>query len=145
MERVKIKSVSIHSDKDQNERDNAMKLFHSGEVKMLVATDVSARGIDIPNVDYVVNYDLPEQVENYVHRIGRTGRGTSKGNAVSFCSESELELLKEIEEYIGYEIPELEVSKGDYQETLDFTDDTNDNWKKLIADSNKPVGKRKKK
>jgi ATP-dependent RNA helicase RhlE len=79
MERVNIATVTIHSDKDQNERAEAMRLFRSGEVKILVATDVSARGIDIPDVDYVVNYDLPDKPENYVHRVGRTGRGMKKG------------------------------------------------------------------
>ncbi len=145
MERVKISSLTIHSGKNQEERDETMEQFRSGTIKMLIATDVSARGIDIPNVDFVVNYDMPEQSENYVHRIGRTGRGKNKGNAVSFCSESEAEFLENIEEYIGSEIEELKISKNEYQETLDFTDDTNDNWKKLIIDNEKPKKKRKKK
>jgi superfamily II DNA/RNA helicase len=89
MERVNIATVTIHSDKDQKERAEAMRLFRSGEVKILVATDVSARGIDIPDVDYVVNYDLPDKPENYVHRVGRTGRGMKKGLAVSFSSPEE--------------------------------------------------------
>jgi ATP-dependent RNA helicase RhlE len=94
MERVNIASDTIHSDKDQNKRSAVMQSFRSGDNKVLIATDVSARGIDIPNVDYVVNYDLPEQTENYVHRVGRTGRGTQRGHAVSFCSEEEKPLLE---------------------------------------------------
>jgi len=66
-----------------------MKAFRTGECKILIATDLSARGIDIPDVTHVINYDLPEKPENYVHRIGRTGRGFNKGIAVSFCSTEE--------------------------------------------------------
>ena len=75
MERVGIQSIFIHSGKNQEERNEVMRQFRSGQVKVLVATDVTARGIDIPDVDYVVNYDLPDKAENYVHRVGRTGRG----------------------------------------------------------------------
>lgn len=135
MERVQIESVTIHGDKSQAQRDEAMRQFCTGEVKMLIATDVSARGVDIPNVDFVVNYDMPEQAENYVHRVGRTGRGTQKGNAISFCSSEEKELLEKIEEYIGGEIAEMEISKADYSETLDFTNNQNDNWQKLMNES----------
>ncbi|NOX64298.1 MAG: DEAD/DEAH box helicase, partial [Chlorobi bacterium] len=92
MERVNIVSNTIHSGKDQQERSQVMEQFKKGEVKILVATDVSARGIDIPNVDYVINYDMPEVPENYVHRVGRTGRGVNRGNAVSFCSTGEREV-----------------------------------------------------
>lgn len=137
MDRVNIKAVTIHSDKTQDERYEAMRLFRAGEIKMLVATDVSARGIDIPNVDFVVNYDLPEQVENYVHRVGRTGRGNAKGNAVSFCASEENELLSEIEDYIGGKIDELEINKRDYQETIEFAGDNEDNWQKLMLEGEK--------
>ena len=112
---------------------------------MLIATDVSARGIDIPNVDFVVNYDLPEQTENYVHRVGRTGRGTQKGHAVSFCSSEEKELLSQIENYIGKEIDELEINKKDYTETLDFTSDTNNNWQKMMKEADREINQKKKK
>ncbi|MFA9389181.1 MAG: DEAD/DEAH box helicase [Prolixibacteraceae bacterium] len=135
MERADIKSVTIHSDKNQAERDEAMRLFLSGEIKMLVATDVSARGIDIPNVEFVVNYDLPDKTENYVHRVGRTGRGNNKGNAVSFCSPEEMETLSEIEDYLGGFIDVLEINKDDYHETIEFAGDNEDNWKKLMVES----------
>lgn len=135
MERVDIKCVTIHSDKTQQQRHDAMELFKSGVIKLFIATDISARGIDIPNVDFVVNYDLPEQEENYVHRVGRTGRGTNKGNAVSFCSDEEKELLSAIESYLGAPIDLLKISKRDYEETLDFTDDSDYNWQAVLKDA----------
>lgn len=145
MARVDIVADTIHSDKEQKEREATMKNFKSGELKLLVATDVSARGIDIPNVDFVVNYDLPEVAENYVHRVGRTGRGKNKGHAVSFCSPEEKELLEEIETFLGHEITVLEIEKQDYIETLDFTKDTDYNWKKLIRDNEAELKQSKKK
>ncbi len=135
MERVGIKSLTIHGDKDQKDRFDVMSQFKKGEVKLLIATDISARGIDIPSVEYVVNYDLPEQSENYVHRVGRTGRGREKGFAVSFCSDEEKPILKEIEEYLGRPVTVMEIKKNDYHETLDFTEDADDNWKALIIDN----------
>ena len=100
MQRVGIESDTIHSDKNQNLRFTVLDRFKSGKNKVLIATDVSARGIDIPNVEYVINYDLPEKVENYVHRVGRTGRASKKGQAISFCSSGEKEISKEIEYYL---------------------------------------------
>ncbi len=135
MERVEITSETIHSDKEQKEREATMNRFKTGELKLLIATDVSARGIDIPNVDFVVNYDMPEVAENYVHRVGRTGRSNKKGQAVSFCSSEEKEMLMEIEDFLGQEITVLEIEKHDYIETLDFTKDTDYNWKKLIREN----------
>ncbi|NOR75842.1 MAG: DEAD/DEAH box helicase [Draconibacterium sp.] len=143
MERVKIESETIHSDKEQIERSTTLDRFKRGYIKLLIATDVSARGIDIPSVDFVVNYDLPEVAENYVHRVGRTGRGTKKGQAISFCSTDEKEVLNEIEEFLGKEITKLEIEKGTYLETLDFTKDTDNNWKKLIRDNEKELRKLK--
>ncbi|MDA3892243.1 MAG: DEAD/DEAH box helicase [Salinivirgaceae bacterium] len=144
MERVNITSVTIHSDKDQKDRFSVMSQFRSGEVKVLVATDVSARGIDIPNVEYVVNYDLPEQSENYVHRVGRTGRGKEKGFAVTFCSDEEKPILKEIETFMGKEITVMDIEKNDYHDTLDFTEDADGNWKALINDNEAFLKKQKK-
>ncbi len=143
MERVKISSETIHSDKEQKERTITLDRFKKGYTKLLIATDVSARGIDIPSVDFVVNYDLPEVAENYVHRVGRTGRGTKKGQAISFCSTDEKEVLSEIEEFLGKEITVLEIERNDYHETLDFTKDTDNNWKKLIRDNEKEIRKLK--
>ncbi len=137
MERVQIVSDTIHSDKEQNERTATMDRFKSGEMKLLIATDISARGIDIPNVDFVVNYDLPEVPENYVHRVGRTGRGTKKGQAVSFCSTEEKEILSEIETFLDKDIMVMDIDKNAYRETLDFTKDSDNNWKKLIRENEK--------
>ncbi|HSO87697.1 MAG TPA: C-terminal helicase domain-containing protein, partial [Draconibacterium sp.] len=137
MERVEIKSATIHSDKEQNERTKTLNDFKTGDLKLLIATDISARGIDIPNVDFVVNYDLPEVPENYVHRVGRTGRGTKKGQAVTFCSSEEKDILAEIETFLDEEITMMDIDKNAYRETLDFTKDTDNNWKKLIRDNEK--------
>jgi ATP-dependent RNA helicase RhlE len=145
MERVEIKSSTIHSDKDQNERTATLNEFKSGTLKLLIATDVSARGIDIPNVDFVVNYDLPEVPENYVHRVGRTGRGSKKGQAVTFCSTEEKDILAEIETFLDKEIMVMEIDKNAYRETLDFTKDTDNNWKKLIRENEKEIQDFKKK
>src|SRR6185295_1358124 len=111
--------------------------FRSGAVKVLIATDVSARGIDIANVDYVVNYDLPEQPENYVHRVGRTGRGNNKGHAVSFCAPEEKPVLKEIEKYLDKPVRVIEIARDDYSETLLHTEDTTDNWRLLMKEAEK--------
>lgn len=144
MERVNIQSITIHGGKEQQDRFEVMSKFKSGEVKVLIATDVSARGIDIPNVEYVVNYDLPEQSENYVHRVGRTGRGTAKGFAVSFCGEEEKAVLKEIEQFLGRPVTIMNIEKDEYHETLDFTEDADDNWKSLIKENEEFLSKRKK-
>lgn len=82
MTRVGIETITRHGDKDQKDRIDVLQKFRTGANKIMIATDVSARGIDIPNVDYVVNYDLPDVAENYVHRVGRTGRGTHHGIAI---------------------------------------------------------------
>lgn len=135
MERVNITAEVIHGGKEQKDRLSAMKQFKKGDVKMLIATDVSARGIDIPNVDYVVNYDLPDQPENYVHRVGRTGRGTAKGIAVSFCAPEEKPILDEIQQYLTKDIKVIEVEKEDYEATIDFSADAKYDWKALIKEA----------
>jgi len=148
MERVDIDALSIHGDKDQKDRFDVMTKIKAGKVKVLIATDVSARGIDIPNVDYVINYDLPEQAENYVHRVGRTGRGRNKGLAYSFCSPQEKELLEDIEDLIGKKVSVLDINKADYESVKISSDETHSDWKTLmkeIDDSDKKYKSRKKK
>ncbi len=145
MERVDIVTDTIHSDKLQEERERTMRSFRKGELKVLIATDVSARGIDIPNVEYVVNYDLPESSEQYVHRVGRTGRASQKGQAVSFCSSEEKELLEDIEKNLGKAIQRIAISKNDYQNTLDFTVDKSHDWKSLMKEAEQEEKNRKKK
>ncbi|MCH2167691.1 MAG: DEAD/DEAH box helicase [Oceanicola sp.] len=96
---------SIHGNKSQGKRDRAITAFRDGKINVLVATDVAARGIDIPGVAYVVNFDLPDVPDNYVHRIGRTARAGREGEAIAFCSEEEVDLLKQIEKLMKMEIP----------------------------------------
>ena len=146
MERVEIKTVTIHGDKEQKDRLDVMNVFKSGEVKVLIATDVSARGIDIPDVDYVINYDLPDVAENYVHRVGRTGRGVKKGLAVSFCSPEEKPVLDEIETFLGQKISVLIIDKEEYTATIDLSLDNPNDWKALMREEEqKPKSKKKKK
>lgn len=140
MERVAITSKTIHGDVDQNTRFQILNEFKNDELKVLITTDVAARGIDIKGVHAVINYDLPEQPDNYVHRVGRTGRGKDKGFAISFCSEDELPLLVEIEEYIGHEIPVYDLSKTDYKTIIEDSDDGSNDWKKLIEEENERLG-----
>jgi len=145
LERMEIKSLTIHGDKEQADRLVAMNAFKKGDTRVMIATDVSARGIDIPNVDYVVNYDLPEQEENYVHRVGRTGRGTQKGIAVSFCSPEEKPLLEAIQAYLDKPIDVLDISKTEYSQTLDFTEDTTDDIGALMREVEEFENRKKKK
>lgn len=135
MERVGISSMTLHGDKEQSDRLSVLNAFRNGEVSILIATDVSARGIDIKDVDYVVNYDLPDQPENYVHRVGRTGRAEKKGYAVSFCSNEEKKLLKDIEDFIGHKIEVLTIFRKDYAETVDFSsDESQSDWRSLLKE-----------
>jgi len=145
MERVDIQSVSIHGDKDQLERFSVMEQFKKGEVKILIATDVSARGIDVPNVDYVVNYDLPEQAENYVHRVGRTGRGKNKGLAYSFCSTDEKPLLQQIEDLIGKKISVVDMDRMEYDSVKASSEQSHADWKTLMKEIDEDDKKYKKK
>jgi ATP-dependent RNA helicase RhlE len=96
---------AIHGNKSQAQREKALARFKQGLTPVLVATDVAARGVDVKDVGLVVNYDLPNEPEAYVHRIGRTARAGAEGRAVSFCSEDELEYLREIEKIIKMPIP----------------------------------------
>ena len=95
-----VKASAIHGDKSQSERMQALEQFKSGEVEVLVATDVAARGLDIAELPCVINFDLPYNAEDYVHRIGRTGRAGATGDAISFCSEKDARLLVDIEKLI---------------------------------------------
>jgi len=124
LERAEMQSLTIHGEKDQSGRTEALASFRAGDCRVLIATDVTARGIDISDVTHVINYDLPEKAENYVHRIGRTGRGFNKGIAVAFCSPLERPLLKEIETLIAKKIDVLKVSKGDYEVIKAVEDDS---------------------
>ena len=105
LNRAKISAEAIHGDKSQNKRERALKAFKNGQVDVLVATDIAARGLDIDQVSHVINYDLPNEPDAYVHRIGRTGRAGNDGIAFSFCSSEERPLLAAIERTIRTRIP----------------------------------------
>ena len=104
---------AIHSSRTQNQRRRALENFAAGTTDILVATDVLARGIDLDEVNYVVNYDLPTQAEDYVHRIGRTGRAGAKGRAISFVTPETQEALADIEKFTKREIPEVRIEGFD--------------------------------
>ena len=109
---------AIHSDRSQNQRRRALDNFMNGATDVLVATDVLARGIDVESVDHVINYDLPTVPEDYVHRIGRTGRAGEEGWAISFVSPETEDALRDIQKLIKREIPEMEISTFDEEEAL---------------------------
>lgn len=100
-----IRAEAIHGNKSQNARQQALQNFKSAQTRVLVATDIAARGIDIDNLSHVINYDLPTSPETYVHRIGRTGRAGASGIAISFCDPDEVDMLFAIEKTIGKNIP----------------------------------------
>jgi ATP-dependent RNA helicase RhlE len=100
-----IQAAAIHGNKSQNARERALEAFRHGRTNVLVATDIAARGIDVQGVSHVINYDLPNVAESYVHRIGRTGRAGASGNAISFCDQEERRLLLDIERLIRRRIP----------------------------------------
>jgi ATP-dependent RNA helicase RhlE len=100
-----IKAGAIHGNKSQSARNEALGSFKKGKLRVLVATDIAARGIDVQALPHVVNYDLPEVPETYVHRIGRTGRAGLKGTAISFCDPAENPLLRDIERLVSFRIP----------------------------------------
>jgi len=106
-----ITAVSLHGGMEQALREQSLEAFRTQKSGVLIATDVSARGIDLPGITHVLNYDVPDDPENYVHRVGRTGRGFAKGDAVTFCSSEELEKLAAVQDFIQTEIPEVEVEK----------------------------------
>jgi ATP-dependent RNA helicase RhlE len=105
LNRSKITAQAIHGNKSQNNRQNALNNFKNNQIRVLVATDIAARGIDIDELSHVINYDLPNVPETYVHRIGRTGRAGLGGIAISFCDEEEKAYLKDIQKLIGKQIP----------------------------------------
>lgn len=108
LDRIGIPTEAIHADRSQAQRTRALNAFREGRVNVMVATDVLARGIDVPEVDYVVNYDLPILPEDYVHRIGRTGRAGANGFAVSFVTPDTRNLLRSVQKFTGQAIPEMD-------------------------------------
>ncbi|WP_303865153.1 DEAD/DEAH box helicase [Alkalibaculum bacchi] len=108
LEKSKLQAEAIHGNKSQNARQRALNSFKEGKTRVLVATDIAARGIDVDELSHVINYDLPDVPETYVHRIGRTGRAGHGGIAISFCDVEEKSSLKYIEKLISKSIPVIE-------------------------------------
>ncbi len=117
LENTHHKTAILHSDRSQKERDKAMQGFKSGKVEILVATDIVSRGIDIMAVSHVINYDIPQHREDYVHRIGRTGRMNNEGDAVTLFTASDQDFLKKIEDFIGQKIERKKIDDFDYKWT----------------------------
>lgn len=148
MGRVDIAALVINGEMEQQERNEVLRQFRKGSCLVLIATDVTARGIDIPNVEIVVNYDLPEDPEYYVHRIGRTGRGRNRGIAYSFFNEIEREVLNDIEAYVGNPIQTMVLDEGFYKEIKYVPNEEQasmDDIMKLINDNEQFKNKSKKK
>lgn len=113
LKKIDVEAVGIHGDRDQNERNIALQAFKNGKVSVIVATDVLARGIDISDVSMIINYDVPRAVEDYIHRIGRTGRYDKEGTAVTLVNRQDQKYFEAIEKKVGNALKIVEVSKGD--------------------------------
>jgi len=109
-----IQAGAMHADKSQRERMSALEDFKSGKLRVLVATDIAQRGLDISGITHVINFDVPQQPEDYVHRIGRTGRAASTGDAYTFMSTEEIGMVRTSERTIGQEIPRVSVPGFDF-------------------------------
>ncbi len=132
MKRVEIEAGVIHGGLSRMERQWALNAFSDGSNPILIATDLSARGLDIPNINYVVNYDMPTEPEVYVHRIGRTGRGNQHGVAVSFCAPEETKQREAIEKFIGRHLSIITLDDEERDATLDFSRASESDWMTLI-------------
>ncbi len=114
--------ATLHSNRTQNERVEALEGFKAGRYEVMVATDIAARGIDIAGVSHVINYDVPQHPEDYVHRIGRTGRAQNVGAAFTIMTAEELPHVKDIERFIGQSVPRLKLENFDYVYTAIFNE-----------------------
>ena len=157
LHRLKINVGEMHSDLDQSQRDVIMREFKNGHVDVLVATDIVARGIDIDDISLVINFDVPHDAEDYVHRIGRTARANKDGRAITFVSQNEIRDFKQIERFLGQEIhknpvpaelgetPEYVVNKGSKKKKGKGKKKTADPKPKEATNHQKPVKKHKNK
>jgi ATP-dependent RNA helicase RhlE len=114
LERANVTATAMHADKSQVQRMRALEQFRSGEISVLVATDIAQRGLDISGITHVVNFDVPQQPEDYVHRIGRTGRAATTGDAYTFMAPDEIAMVRTIERVIGQPIPRVSVPGYDF-------------------------------
>ena len=137
LEKAGFAAASIHGNKSQGQRDRALKAFRDGTVRVLVATDVAARGLDIPAVRHVYNFELPNVPENYVHRIGRTARAGREGSAIAFCAPDEIGELKAIQKVLKMTIP---VASGRAWEGLDTPDRGGNGGQRRGNGGGKPAG-----
>jgi ATP-dependent RNA helicase RhlE len=114
LEREGINATAMHADKTQPQRTKALEDFKTGKVRVLVATDIAQRGLDISDISHVINYDVPQQAEDYVHRIGRTGRAAKEGDAFTFMAPDEIAMVRAIERMVGQPIPRISVPGYDF-------------------------------
>jgi ATP-dependent RNA helicase RhlE len=114
LEKEGIPATAMHADKTQQQRTRAIDEFREGRIRVLVATDIAQRGLDISHITHVINYDVPQQAEDYVHRIGRTGRAAKEGDAYTFMAPDEIAMVRMIERVIGQEIPRISVPGYDF-------------------------------
>jgi ATP-dependent RNA helicase RhlE len=114
IEKAGIDAGAMHADKTQGQRTKALEDFKKGKLRVLVATDIAQRGLDISGISHVINYDVPQQAEDYVHRIGRTGRAATTGDAYTFMCADEIAMVKSIERVIGQAIPRISVPGYDF-------------------------------
>jgi ATP-dependent RNA helicase RhlE len=114
LEKAGVKATAMHADKSQAQRMKALEQFRNGEMNVLVATDIAQRGLDISGITHVINYDVPQQPEDYIHRIGRTGRAAATGDAFTFMSPDEIAMVRSIENTIGSPIPRISVPGYDF-------------------------------
>ena len=114
LEREGISALAMHSEKSQGQRTDALDQFRKGTIRVLVATDIAQRGLDIAGISHVINYDVPAQAEDYVHRIGRTGRAASTGDAFTFMAADEISMVRLIERTLGQPIPRISVPGYDF-------------------------------
>jgi ATP-dependent RNA helicase RhlE len=142
LNKANVQADALHGNKSQSQRERALLNFKNGRLKVLVATDIAARGIDVDNLSHVINFDLPNVPETYVHRIGRTGRAGAEGIALSFCDAEERAFLKDISKLIAQAIPVAEEhpykmvrtvrssSEGAPQKQFNRRPNNNGNWNK---------------
>lgn len=116
LQRAGMKANAIHSDLEQNEREQVLRDFRAKNIQIVVATDILSRGIDIVDISLVINYDVPNDAEDYIHRIGRTARASSKGEAITFVNDQDKLKFKKIESFIGKQIPKLTLPKVEQKE-----------------------------
>jgi ATP-dependent RNA helicase RhlE len=114
LEKAGVRATAMHADKTQAQRMRALQEFKEGKINVLVATDIAQRGLDISNITHVINYDVPQQAEDYVHRIGRTGRAAKEGDAYTFMAPDEIAMVRTIERVIGQPIPRISVPGYDF-------------------------------